>query len=98
MGGWHLGLGYAIATRFAKDGLNVAVNDIASKREKLDKVMNEIREIGRESMAVTADVTSEVDVKEMVDSVASKMGGLDVARLSFTRPAKLWANVHIDGS
>lgn len=49
-------------------------------------------------MAVTADVTSEVDVKEMVDSVASKMGGLDVARLSFTQPAELWANVHIDGS
>jgi len=72
------GIGYAIAIRLAKDGLNVAVNDILAKRDKLDAVVNEIKALGRESAAIPADVTSEAEVKNMVDEVVAALGGLDV--------------------
>lgn len=64
----------------AQDGLNVAINDIASKREKLEAVVKEIRALGREVVAVPADISSETEVKEMVDQTvaALRVGGLDV--------------------
>lgn len=75
------GIGYAIAIRLAQDGLNVAINDIASKREKIDAVVDQIRALGRESVAVPADVGSETEVKEMVDQTVAALGALDVVRL-----------------
>jgi len=72
------GIGYAIAIRLAQDGLNVAINDIESKREKIDAVVDEIRALGRESLAVPADVGSETEVKEMVDQTVAALGALDV--------------------
>lgn len=75
-----LGIGYAIAIRLAQDGLNVAINDIPSKKDKIDKVVNEIRALGRESVAVPADVASEGEVKGMVDAAVVALGGLDVVR------------------
>ncbi|EMD34711.1 hypothetical protein CERSUDRAFT_54929 [Gelatoporia subvermispora B] len=72
------GLGHAIAMRLAEDGLDVAVNDIASKSEDLKKVVAEIEAKGRRSIAVTGDVSSEAEVKAMVEQVAKELGGLDV--------------------
>ncbi|OCH91281.1 NAD-P-binding protein [Obba rivulosa] len=72
------GLGLAIALRLAEDGLDVAVNDIASKSEELKKVVADIEAKGRRSIAVTADVSSEEEVKAMVEKVAKELGGLDV--------------------
>lgn len=69
--------------RLARDGLNVAVNDIAAKREKLDAVVNDIRALGREAIAVPADVSSEKEVKAMTDQVVGRLGGLDVVSLIF---------------
>jgi len=72
------GIGYAIAIRLAEDGLNVAINDIPSKREKIDAAVSEIRALGRESVAVPADVSSEKEVKEMIEQTVTALGGLDV--------------------
>lgn len=72
------GLGLAIALRLADDGLDVAVNDIASKSEDLKKVVADIEAKGRRSIAVTADVSSEEEVKAMVEKVAKELGSLDV--------------------
>jgi len=74
------GIGYAIAIKLAHDGLNIAVNDIASKSEKIDAVVNEIKALGRDSIAVPADVSSETEVKEMIAQTVAALGSLDVVR------------------
>ncbi|CAF3639714.1 unnamed protein product [Rotaria sp. Silwood1] len=51
------GIGRAIALRFARDGLNVAVNDIEASSSDLSKVQQEIEKMGRKSVALIADVS-----------------------------------------
>lgn len=65
--------------------MNVAINDIAAKREKIDVVVAEIKALGRESAAVPADVTSEVEVNKMVNEVVAALGSLDVVSFSILR-------------
>lgn len=79
------GIGRSIALRLAKDGLDVAVADLPSKRQQLDNVVSEIRGGDTTSrpgspqvLAVTADVSSERDVQAMIASTAERLGGLDV--------------------
>jgi len=72
------GIGRAITLKLAEAGANVAVNDIASAGEALEGVVKEIELLGRQSIAVTADVSSPEDVARMVESVASKFGRIDI--------------------
>ncbi|GBE83346.1 Versicolorin reductase [Sparassis crispa] len=85
------GIGEAIALRLAEDGLDVAVNDIPSMAESLKAVAEKIRRKGRRSLAVTGDVSSENDVKVMLDQVVETLGGLDVmvanAGITVLKPA-----------
>ncbi|KAL1703276.1 hypothetical protein EV121DRAFT_292499 [Schizophyllum commune] len=71
-------IGRAIALRLAEDGLNVALNDLPSAKDRLEGVRDEIEERGREALTVLADVSSESDVKRMVDKTAAHFGRLDV--------------------
>lgn len=72
------GIGRAIALRLARDGLDVAVNDIEANGEELEAVAAEIRGAGRRSAAVTADVSVAQEVEGMVGRVAGELGSLDV--------------------
>ncbi|EIM91153.1 NAD-P-binding protein [Stereum hirsutum FP-91666 SS1] len=72
------GIGRSIALRLAADGLNVAVNDVESQRQALDAVVSEIQAKGRKAVALTADVSSEEDVKNMVEKTVEHLGRLDV--------------------
>ncbi|KLO05884.1 NAD-binding protein [Schizopora paradoxa] len=72
------GLGRSIALQLAKDGVDVAVNDLASKQELLSEVVREIQGIGRRGIAIPADVTSEDEVKGMIKRVADEMGSVDI--------------------
>ncbi|KAJ7779153.1 NAD-binding protein [Mycena metata] len=72
------GIGRAIALRLAEDGLDVAVNDIASNSESLDTLVDEIQKKGRKSSKCIADVSQEEAVKQMVEQVVKDHGGLDV--------------------
>lgn len=72
------GIGRAIALRLAKDGLNVAVNDLPSNSTDLDQLREEIENLGRKSIAVTADVSKDTEVEAMMQKVASELGSLDV--------------------
>lgn len=71
------GIGRAIALRLAHDGLDVAVNDITSSPE-LDGLVQEIKNKGRRSLAVPADISLETEVEKAVQKVAQDLGGLDV--------------------
>ncbi len=72
------GIGRAIALKLAEAGANVAVNDIASAAEALEGVVKEIELLRRQSMAVTADVSSSEDVTKMVEAVVNKFGRIDI--------------------
>ncbi|EMD34719.1 hypothetical protein CERSUDRAFT_125283 [Gelatoporia subvermispora B] len=72
------GIGLEIALQLADDGLDIAVNDISSKSEKLQAVVSKIKVKGRRALAVTGDVSSEEDVRAMVEQVAKELGSVDV--------------------
>jgi sorbitol-6-phosphate 2-dehydrogenase len=70
------GLGQAICLRLAREGCHVAVADI--NEEKACQTAEAVKELGRKSMAVKVDVTSEAQVSGMVDRVAAELGRLDI--------------------
>lgn len=70
-------LGRAIALAAAKNGARIAITYLDSEREARQLVSD----LGRsdvEALAVRCDVTDEVNVREMVQEVASQSGGIDV--------------------
>lgn len=83
------GIGRAIALRLAKDGYNIALNDI-QRDEDFESVKTEIEKMGRDVIECIADVSKEESVKEMVDFAADKLGRLDVmvanAGIFFAKP------------
>ncbi|PCH44831.1 NAD(P)-binding protein [Wolfiporia cocos MD-104 SS10] len=84
------GIGKCIALRLARDGLVLAVNDLAAKRATLQDVVAEIQAGGGEAIAVPADVSVEGDVQAMTAHVVEKLGGIDVmiANAAVTGPIK----------
>ena len=70
------GIGRAIVLGLAEQGANVVVNDVVAERAQA--VAAEIEALGREAMAVTADVTDEAAVQEMIDSVLGRFGRIDI--------------------
>lgn len=72
------GIGHGIALRLARDGLDVAVNDLESMKGDLDGVAEEIRSTGVRSEAIVTDVTDPEEVEGMVGRVAGELGHLDV--------------------
>ncbi|KAG6371234.1 hypothetical protein JVT61DRAFT_9859 [Boletus reticuloceps] len=76
------GLGRSIALRLARDGFDIALNDISPKRDQLRAVADEIEKIGRRTLLVPADVTVDEEVKGMVEAVVKELGGLDVVSIT----------------
>jgi NAD(P)-dependent dehydrogenase (short-subunit alcohol dehydrogenase family) len=69
------GIGAAIARLAGKHGWDVAVN-YARSRDRAERVVDEIRALGRRAVAVQADVGREADVVRMFDEVDGELGGL----------------------
>jgi 3-oxoacyl-[acyl-carrier protein] reductase len=72
------GIGQAIALKLAEVGADVVVNDIAAAADSLESVAAEIRALNRQSLAVTADVSSPDDVTRLVETAASTFGRIDI--------------------
>ncbi|EMD34720.1 hypothetical protein CERSUDRAFT_116912 [Gelatoporia subvermispora B] len=72
------GLGLAIALRLADDGLDIAVNDVPPKSEVLKQIVTQIEAKGRRAIVITGDVSSEENVKTMIDQAVVALGSLDV--------------------
>src|SRR4051812_11331367 len=70
------GMGHAIAVRFAEEGANVMIADL--NHAAALQVAEEITAIGSQAIAVPVDVRDQAQVQEMVDTAASRFGGLDV--------------------
>jgi len=75
--GARRGIGRVIALRLASLG-PVALNDIESGRDELEKVADEVRAAGGEALVVTGDVTNSQDVDAVVKQVVSDLGRLDI--------------------
>ncbi|MEK9198501.1 SDR family oxidoreductase [Ureibacillus sp. 179-F W5.1 NHS] len=75
--GSSTGLGKAMAIRFAMEKAKVVVN-YRSKEDEANSVLEEIKNIGGEAIAVKADVTVESEVIDLVQSAIQHFGKLDV--------------------
>jgi len=72
------GIGHAAAVRFAQEGAAVAVADVPACSEGLDGVVREIEQNGGQALAVTADVTNEQQVNQMVEKTLAKFRKVDI--------------------
>jgi NAD(P)-dependent dehydrogenase (short-subunit alcohol dehydrogenase family) len=74
--GGAAGIGYAIASRLARAGYDVAVADIDSAGA--DRAAEELRGLGRKAMAVCGDVGDRADAFRMMQTVARDLGDVDL--------------------
>ncbi len=70
------GIGRAIALRLAKEGADVAAADING--ETAEQVAGQIRDMGRRSMSIVADVTQPAECDRLVAEVVTQLGRLDI--------------------
>ncbi len=70
------GIGREIALRLAAQGADIAICDVNAR--DMENTSSEIRQLGRECLAVKADVTDSKSVQEMVDKILDKFKKLDI--------------------
>lgn len=70
------GIGRAIALRLARDGADVAVNDV--NPDTAARTVREIEDVGRKAVALPGDITDRETVRGIAESAAHELGGLDV--------------------
>jgi len=71
------GLGRAMGVRFAKEKAKVVIN-YRSRESEAHDVLEEIKKVGGEAIAVKGDVTVESDVVNLIQSAVKEFGTLDV--------------------
>ena len=75
--GGSKGIGYAIATRFADSGADVAI--VARSRETLDEAVNAIKAKAKgRVIGVQADVGEAADIQRAYDEVMKAFGKVDI--------------------
>jgi NAD(P)-dependent dehydrogenase (short-subunit alcohol dehydrogenase family) len=72
------GIGRGIAEVFAKEGADVAVNDIDTSGNATESIVQWIRSLGRRSMAIQGDVSNRHEVETMMKSVWEELGPIDI--------------------
>ena len=72
----NMGKGFALG--LAEAGADVAVTDLNTESGQLKTVSEEIKAMGRESLCIKTDISSQKDVKSMVDQVMLEFGGIDI--------------------
>ena len=72
----NMGKGFALG--LAEAGADVAVTDLNTESGQLDAVSEEIKAMGRKSISIKTDISSQADVKNMIDTVMQEFGGIDI--------------------
>ncbi|MFC1493096.1 3-oxoacyl-ACP reductase FabG [candidate division KSB1 bacterium] len=75
--GGSLGIGTAAALKLAQSGADVAIN-YRKHKEEAEKVVEEIKGMGRKGIAVQADVSNFQDAGNMVKKVVDEFGKIDI--------------------
>ncbi|KAF9440862.1 NAD(P)-binding protein [Macrolepiota fuliginosa MF-IS2] len=71
------GIGAAVARCLAKDGFDVAINDLPAQLPALESLQKEIDSMGRRVYIHTANISDAGEVENMVNSTVETLGGLD---------------------
>lgn len=74
--GGSSGLGVQFAKALAQFGADIVI--VARRKEKLDKVAEEIRSMGRKCLDVKCDVTDEAEVEAAVSEAIKTFGKIDI--------------------
>ncbi len=74
--GASYGIGFALASAFAKAGAKIAFNDI--KQELVDKGIAAYAELGIEAKGYVCDVTNEEQVNELVAKIENDLGPINI--------------------
>lgn len=72
------GIGAAIALRLAKDGCNIALNDLNESMFENNSITDDIRALGVEAEIFCADVSNYGQCEEMVKAVKEQFGTVDI--------------------
>ena len=82
------GFGRAIANRLAKEGADVVVvdkfnvpprgDDLSESWEGLNSVVNEIKALGRQALAIVCDITKSHEVDKMVEESVARFSNVDI--------------------
>ncbi|MDY6969037.1 MAG: 3-oxoacyl-ACP reductase FabG [Spirochaetota bacterium] len=85
--GQGLGRGYAV--EFAKQGADIAVNDV--NLDNANSVVKEIEAMGRKAIPVIASVDNKEEVQKMMDTAIKELGKIDILinNAGITRTAML---------
>ena len=70
------GIGRATALAFGREGANVVAT--ARTTEAIEAVVDQIRRIGPEALAVTADLGVETDIGRIADETLTRFGRVDI--------------------
>jgi meso-butanediol dehydrogenase / (S,S)-butanediol dehydrogenase / diacetyl reductase len=80
--GGQNGIGRAVATRLAREGADVAVNDLRDEPTGnwggLSQVVSEIEALGRGSLGCVGDVSNSADVARMIAATLERFGRIDI--------------------
>jgi len=72
----NMGKGFALG--LAEAGADVAVTDLNIEDGRLQKVADEIKDMGRRSIAIQSDISSKSSVDSLVSEVMESLGGIDI--------------------
>ncbi|MEW6026757.1 MAG: 3-oxoacyl-ACP reductase family protein [Planctomycetota bacterium] len=75
--GGSVGIGAAIALDLARNGANVVIN-YRKHADEANKIVEEIKKMGRKGLAIQADVSKSADAEKMVQSALKEFGHLDI--------------------
>ncbi|MBP9022944.1 MAG: 3-oxoacyl-[acyl-carrier-protein] reductase [Spirochaetes bacterium] len=71
------GIGKSIAVKYAQNGANIVISDMASP-EQMEEVVKELEAFGVKAKAFQSDVTDYDAVKKLLDDVVAEFGSLDI--------------------
>jgi glucose 1-dehydrogenase len=75
--GASIGIGRAIAIRFAEEGANIAIN-YRSHKEEAEATEREVKKFGVNTFLIQADVAIETDVIRLISSTIKALGAIDI--------------------
>lgn len=70
------GIGFELGKSYAGNGSKVVLTDLNA--EGVEKAAEELKSLGYEAIGLKADVTSEEDIKNMIDTAYKQYGRIDV--------------------
>lgn len=73
------GLGKEIALMYAKNGAKVVINYSSdSSKDNAERIVQQIKELKREAIAIQADISNHIEAKNLIDEAAKAFGTIDI--------------------